>query len=225
MIIKYVTMLIFIRGQILSSAKYIEGLENRLGRMESLLKLSGILPEFDSKTDLGTLEKRLEAQRSQGPTSSGDSPAYLSRPVSSNGTPNSSGIARGSSPVDPTKDDEDSESMTEKMSSLVTNGCGETRFIGSSSGFSIFSPKGMQWVNSKTGDKTFQKLLMMAVQGNNNRFDHWRPDVWDALFANRSPNPLPPKEEARGYVNSKRSPFRLGGSHFFRSCFQTISDS
>src|SRR6266516_7540106 len=41
-------------------AKYIEGLENRLGRMESLLKLSGLLPDEDNgKTDLGTLEKRL----------------------------------------------------------------------------------------------------------------------------------------------------------------------
>src|SRR2546421_3365335 len=45
---------------IIHSAKYIEGLENRLGRMESLLKLSGLLPEEDNgKTDLGTLEKRL----------------------------------------------------------------------------------------------------------------------------------------------------------------------
>ncbi|RAL67533.1 hypothetical protein DID88_008288 [Monilinia fructigena] len=41
-------------------AKYIEGLENRLGRMESLLKLSGLLNEEDGgRTDLGTLEKRL----------------------------------------------------------------------------------------------------------------------------------------------------------------------
>lgn len=66
------------------SAKYIEGLENRLGRMESLLRLSGTLParkkplirrrcrwltclrsttgllgEDDGATDLGTLERRL----------------------------------------------------------------------------------------------------------------------------------------------------------------------
>src|SRR6266536_4193392 len=41
-------------------AKYIEGLENRLGRMESLLKLSGLINEDDlGKTDLGTLVKRL----------------------------------------------------------------------------------------------------------------------------------------------------------------------
>ncbi|KAI5291429.1 hypothetical protein KEM54_004793 [Ascosphaera aggregata] len=41
-------------------AKYIEGLENRLSRMESLLRLSGLLSESDfGKTDLGVLEKRL----------------------------------------------------------------------------------------------------------------------------------------------------------------------
>src|SRR2546421_4830700 len=45
---------------IIHSAKYIEGLENRLGRMESLLKMSGLLSDEDAgKTDLGTLEKRL----------------------------------------------------------------------------------------------------------------------------------------------------------------------
>lgn len=41
-------------------AKYIEGLENRLSRMERLLRLSGVSSEFNSaKTDLSKLEERL----------------------------------------------------------------------------------------------------------------------------------------------------------------------
>ncbi|EWC44067.1 hypothetical protein DRE_01419 [Drechslerella stenobrocha 248] len=178
-------------------AKYIEGLENRLGRMESLLKLSGILPEFDAKTDLGTLEKKLEAQRAASSSPGG---IFFSRPVSASGTPSSSGAIHGSSPSDDVvKDEDEPESLTDKMSSLVTNARGETRFIGSSSGFSIFSPKGIQWVNSKTGDKAFQRVLVKLIQADH-KFEHWRPDVWDAVFSTKVTNPLPSKSEAISYA-------------------------
>jgi hypothetical protein len=41
-------------------AKYIERLENQLGRMENLLRLSGLLSK--GSTDLGMLEKRLASR-------------------------------------------------------------------------------------------------------------------------------------------------------------------
>ncbi|EPS44284.1 hypothetical protein H072_1723 [Dactylellina haptotyla CBS 200.50] len=202
-------------------AKYIEGLENRLGRMESLLKLSGILPEFDSKTDLGTLEKRLEAQRLQ--SIGGNSPGnpLFSRPVSSNGTPNSSGIVCGSSPSDVSKEEEESESLSDKMSSLLTNARGETRFIGSSSGFSIFSPKGIQWVNSKTGDKAFQKMLVKLIQ-TDTKFEHWRPDVWDAVFSTKAQNPLPSKAEAEAYAKEYFSTVNLLFPLYHQETFESM---
>ncbi|KAF3931065.1 hypothetical protein ABW20_dc0105451 [Dactylellina cionopaga] len=202
-------------------AKYIEGLENRLGRMESLLKLSGILPEADSKTDLGTLEKRLEAQRLQ--SISGNSPGnpLFSRPVSSNGTPNSGGVIYGSSPSDASKEEEESESLSDKMSSLVTNARGETRFIGSSSGFSIFSPKGIQWVNSKTGDKAFQRMLVKLIQ-TDHKFEHWRPDVWDDVFATTCHNPLPSKAEAEAYAKEYFSTVNLLFPLYHQQTFESL---
>ncbi|RVD80599.1 uncharacterized protein DFL_008493 [Arthrobotrys flagrans] len=203
-------------------AKYIEGLENRLGRMESLLKLSGILPEFDSKTDLGTLEKRLEAQRLQ--TIGGNSPGnpLFSRPVSSNGTPNSGGMIAGSSPSDAScREEEESESLSDKMSSLVTNARGETRFIGSSSGFSIFSPKGIQWVNSKTGDRAFQKMLVKLMQADH-KFEHWRPDVWDAVFSTKCQNPLPSKAEAESYAQEYFSTVNLLFPLYHQESFESL---
>ncbi|KAK6509596.1 hypothetical protein TWF481_004332 [Arthrobotrys musiformis] len=202
-------------------AKYIEGLENRLGRMESLLKLSGILPEFDSKTDLGTLEKRLEAQRLQ--SIGGNSPGnpLFSRPVSSNGTPNSGGIITGSSPSDISREEEESESLSDKMSSLVTNARGETRFIGSSSGFSIFSPKGIQWVNSKTGDRAFQKMLVKLMQADH-KFEHWRPDVWDAVFSTQCQNPLPSKAEAESYAQEYFSTVNLLFPLYHQASFESL---
>lgn len=50
-------------------AKYIEGLENRLSRMERLLRLSGLFTELNSsKTDLSKLEEQLLEKSRLAPT-------------------------------------------------------------------------------------------------------------------------------------------------------------
>ena len=146
------TMLVPI-ADLVPSAKYIEGLENRLGRMESLLKLSGLLSADDGHTDLGTLEKRLadkaaaNNQSEQARPSTGDATTESggqSDVVSQNGTAaeaqsqthaetskekeQTKGSSR-SSPK-PRKQDEEVEHVAELMCSLVTNNYGETRFIG-----------------------------------------------------------------------------------------------
>ena len=127
------------------SAKYIEGLENRLGRMESLLKLSGLLGNDDSdRTDLGTLEKRL-ANRAQSHSNSGSPTVTNSRSPTSNGhnrqlasphaTPR---LEKEPSPqATNTASDHPEEAqgpeveeLSDLMCSLVTNNCGETRYIG-----------------------------------------------------------------------------------------------
>ena len=72
-------------------AKYIEGLENRLGRMESLLRLSGLLAEDDGgRTDLGTLEKRLQERSQSATRSNAASPQSQASPATAGGRPLSS---------------------------------------------------------------------------------------------------------------------------------------
>lgn len=102
--------------------------------MESLLKLSGLLPEDpDGKTDLGEIERRLTEQ-SQGlrgsmSTSAGRS---SSESVRAN-TPGSSSMHSTNSPTSKEKEQEEEvESLSDMMCSLVTDNCGETRFIGGS---------------------------------------------------------------------------------------------
>ena len=121
-------------------AKYIEGLENRLGRMESLLKLSGLLNEDDGdRTDLGTLEKRLAEQSSN--RSADGSPQSRSQSVSqtqSLGKPRQTSRVENlptpqssaASPDPPKEQGEEVEALSEMMCSLVTNNYGETRYIG-----------------------------------------------------------------------------------------------
>jgi hypothetical protein len=129
-------------------AKYIEGLENRLGRMEALLRMSGLLNEEDGgKTDLGALEKRLaekassssketSARRTESPAPPKSVTTYSlhdssPRPPStrdSQDTPAES-VTSLSTEGDKTVR-EDVENLSEAMCSLVTNNVGETRYIG-----------------------------------------------------------------------------------------------
>ena len=121
-------------------AKYIEGLENRLGRMESLLRLSGLLSEGDNgKTDLGTLEKRL-ADRTMALDAARNgnqftAPSATQQAVTShNTTPrmDSQSSPRTTAATSPEsqKSETEVEALSDMMCSLVTNNCGETRYIG-----------------------------------------------------------------------------------------------
>ncbi|KAI4147150.1 MAG: hypothetical protein LQ340_005677 [Diploschistes diacapsis] len=209
-------------------AKYIEGLENRLGRMESLLKLSGLLNAEDGHTDLGTLEKRLadkalsnQTEQQRRPSTS-DNAASKSPTLSDGGSQN--GIlteAQSQSHTETSKDpepskrnsasspklrkqDEEVEAVAELMCSLVTNNYGETRFIassdggkGSSSGFSIFSPKGIRWVNDKTGDDSFQRMMTESnLDEGSTQFSPWKPEIFGDIFTRKLFRRLPPLSEA-----------------------------
>ena len=176
-------------------------------------------------SDAGTLEKRLgDKTFSQ---SSGDTPARTPERSSKSGslprtvesrthTPQLDRlpVSRDSvaSPAGPPKDNgEPVEELSDMMCSLVTNNCGETRYIGreifsshidqhshisgSSSGFSIFSPKGIQWVNEKTGDNSFQDMIASA-DVNEIKWNFWKPEVFNDLFEIRAFIPLPPEHEA-----------------------------
>jgi hypothetical protein len=134
---------------VFARAKYIEGLENRLGRMESLLRMSGLLSEEEAgKTDLGTLEKRLAEKASskeasiQRTESSAPSKSSSSASVALENSPRPTSARESlETPRDvvtsPSTDGdkpsrEEVENLAEAMCSLVTNNVGETRYIGNS---------------------------------------------------------------------------------------------
>jgi hypothetical protein len=123
-----------------NSAKYIEGLENRLARMETLMRLSGVLPEDDDgSTDLATLERRLadRAGQSATPRNSEIEDRRASMAPSANGTPAQPALPSprsGTASPEPEKqtngENKEEDALAEMMCSLVTNNCGETRYIG-----------------------------------------------------------------------------------------------
>lgn len=143
--------------EVLLSAKYIEGLENRLGRMESLLRLSGLLSQDDGgKTDLGTLEKRLaDRSAASGLNTPNPLPANVnvSNPLASQTQPltapqshqpsprmdsrSMSPRTTATSPGSQKESETEVEALSDMMCSLVTNNCGETRYIGKHSDWNL----------------------------------------------------------------------------------------
>ncbi|KAF2125677.1 hypothetical protein P153DRAFT_369691 [Dothidotthia symphoricarpi CBS 119687] len=217
-------------------AKYIEGLENRLARMESLMRLSGVLPEDDDgSTDLATIERRL-ADRVGGsvtPRTGGSRRESLAPPTglsTQNGTPVPQTVLSPQSdstspepPKETTREDAQEDALAEMMCSLVTNNCGETRYIGSSSGFSIFSPKGIQWVNEKTGDNSFREMISTAAV-EDNKWIQWRPDVFQDIFKRRVYKQMPPKHEALSLLKDYFENFNCMFPLFHEPTFMHLVD-
>ncbi|KAI9852657.1 MAG: hypothetical protein M1838_006114 [Thelocarpon superellum] len=210
-------------------AKYIEGLENRLGRMESLLRLSGLISdEDDGRTDLGTLEKRL-ADRSLGsksPLSEVGNGSMSEERRSSSESHRHAATTNGESTSPPTtvatpdggkKNGEEVEALSDMMCSLVTNNCG------SSSGFSIFSPKGFQWVNEKVGDSSFQDMFVSA-SADDKQWIQWKPEVFNDIFVRRTFQPLPPKEEALSLLKDFFENFNCMFPLFHEPTFMRLVD-
>ena len=110
--------------------------------METLLRLSGLLSADDGgKTDLGTLEKRLADRSLENGASTAKSAENLAaaqsmppQPTMSQYTPH--GESQSTPPTtdtspEPQKNPENEvEALSDMMCSLVTNNCGETRYIG-----------------------------------------------------------------------------------------------
>jgi hypothetical protein len=111
--------------------------------MEALLKMSGLLSDEDGgKTDLGTLEKRLAEKASPKTDNSPRNSLKISPGTDSHhSTPQNheahpsrrQSVATPGSEKEREKEKEaEVEELSDMMCSLVTNNCGETRYIGSS---------------------------------------------------------------------------------------------
>lgn len=112
--------------------------------MEALLKHTGLLgAEDDDRTDLGTLEKRLaDKHHSNGATptrdserssKSGSQPRTLQSPQNTPKVEKMPTPAHSPTDKPPKEKEEAVEELSDMMCSLVTNNCGEARYIGTSS--------------------------------------------------------------------------------------------
>ena len=206
------------------SAKYIEGLENRLARMEALLRKTGLLDAEDGEEpDLAALEKKVDENQGRGQqiTLSPDNPSESSASPQStlHGNKSDSKISAAATPKDGVG--ESVEEISARMGTLTTNAAGESRYLGPSAGWSIFSPKGVEWVNEKTGDLSFQEILDDVAE-RNEKWAYWKP--LDNLFTRRIFQPLPSLEETYSLLRDFFENFNAIFPLFHEATFMRLVD-
>ncbi|KAF7867341.1 hypothetical protein EAF04_005424 [Stromatinia cepivora] len=94
----------------------------------------------------------------------------------------------------PSEEINDQAAMFEKFSTLNISNNGTEEFLGAASGFSIFSPQGLQLISKMTGDDEFANYITATNHIRMNQ--HSVPaSLWYAMPDNKH-KPLPPREIA-----------------------------
>ncbi|KAE8551777.1 hypothetical protein EYB25_005667 [Talaromyces marneffei] len=91
--------------------------------------------------------------------------------------------------------------LSNQLTNLVIDSNGSFNFIGSASGFSLFSPHGVRWISQKVGDKNeLAQLYRILSKHDYESWGHGNVDLW-APKPRSEHSPLPTKEVALEYVN------------------------
>ncbi|EXJ87194.1 hypothetical protein A1O3_04153 [Capronia epimyces CBS 606.96] len=208
------------RGGSRRGAKYMDTLENRLTTMESLLNSSGFLADKDGRHSApgGSMETTMPPIPSVSSGSNTMPPAMTSPDSIGHDLPTLEDSASqhsfhpspGSSERrtvmdrDMTGDDitmsrSGPKDMGDSVDPSLSHPPSRSGRIGSAAGFSIFSPKGVQWVIERTGNKTFKDAIVAAAQ-DEHTMNHWTSDTFNCVFTRRIFRQLPPREETISLV-------------------------
>ncbi|KAK9454864.1 fungal-specific transcription factor domain-containing protein [Dipodascopsis uninucleata] len=151
-------------------SKYIESLENRLERMEDLIRI--YLPDNKERS-----HQRQDNQIAlESPTAQTSRSAHTPQTGNENGNNIATTDCTPSSVTSQTQSDKDDNardsdtgdintilSYKGDSSSLFLSTNDQVKFIGKASIFSIFSPRGLQWIEQKTGDPTVASKIRDAI--------------------------------------------------------------
>ncbi|KAI1608631.1 fungal-specific transcription factor domain-containing protein [Exophiala viscosa] len=106
--------------------------------------------------------------------------------------------------------------LEKEVSNLVINDAGEQKFIGSSSGLSLFSPRGLAWIQRKLGSDKMVAIFRKVQQ---------RSPMWPSIRFGRQSNepsdiyPFPPREIAVYLVDCYFKTFNAVYPLFSRDTF------
>ena len=93
---------------------------------------------------------------------------------------------------------------------------------GSASGFSIFSPKGITWVNEKVGDAQFVSVIS-SVKCDESAW--CQSEIFDDISSRRLHRQLPPKEETRALLKQFFEDFNQTSQLFHEATFMALFES
>ncbi|KAL4784539.1 fungal-specific transcription factor domain-containing protein [Aspergillus varians] len=179
-------------------SRYVKNLEERLRKIESLLRAAGILAET---AELGDPSDTSEYEAEDDSALEDDSDAPSSRYVESRNVPfpHRASVRR---------DLPTSKALNQPFDSNIPAKLYERRrpppvhkvdrgnplFFGRSTPLSILTREGVEWIKSRSGEENSLDTLL-----SHSKFDspwaHWRPDVFYDIFSSSVFKPLPPRAE------------------------------
>jgi hypothetical protein len=237
-----------------TSSKYLDGLEQRLKKMESLLNGSVVneesnltaleLPDLQpsesrkgmassagiqvnmsspprsNNLEQGIFDESIALEQHDSPriydtigkTTHGDFNSHNLPTLEQSPTPHSSHASPSSSEgsrmtdLSVDRDDvwasqsEEIQAVTSSERLLMPNRFGETPFVKPLAGLSIFSPRGIQSVIDRSGNKTFRDAIFAAAR-DENLVDYWGSNAFSSVFTRHVLKQLPPKEETISMVD------------------------
>ncbi|OCL06960.1 hypothetical protein AOQ84DRAFT_378139 [Glonium stellatum] len=92
--------------------------------------------------------------------------------------------------------------LSDAMSSLFINGEGSSRFLGSSSGPSLFSLLALEWISECMGSTAVVNLINSFLDSHATGKRVNKSQLWHPSDADKR-EPLPPKKVADVYINCK----------------------
>ncbi|KAF9884810.1 hypothetical protein FE257_001226 [Aspergillus nanangensis] len=203
----------------LKRTHYVKNLEDRLQKMESLLKAAGLTnddtipptdrdnhPDEESESESesddepydsypefsrhNSDDSRLHTARNSGSSSSKD---FVESTSNANRNSTAPAPSLATNPPE-RKCSQPSSNGLQRPAVFKWDNREDSRYYGRSSFLSILSRDGIEWIKNKTGEVKFLNLVF----SDNNRdspWDYWRPDVFHDVFSSRVFKALPPRAE------------------------------
>ncbi|RFU31904.1 hypothetical protein B7463_g4414, partial [Scytalidium lignicola] len=100
--------------------------------------------------------------------------------------------------------------LSDRLSTLVIDEKGASHFLGASSGFSLFSPQGLQWISDRTGSDELSRFITTLTKTGIRPLSHGPSELWYTLSPSER-EPLPSKHVAERLI--------LSYFDMFNSCF------
>ncbi|KAL4891775.1 fungal-specific transcription factor domain-containing protein [Aspergillus ambiguus] len=199
------------KRETLKRTHYVKNLEDRLHKMETLLKAAGLIKEdIIAHPDLYGEDENLDGE------SDDDSEQHEPHPEPSrqNSTDSSPMGQESTGTVDiedvpnqnPHRPVDSSTPFPQRRrlgpcSNVIQehpvfrwDNREDSRYYGRSSFLSILSREGIEWIKEKTGEVRFLNLIFSDTN-RDTPWDYWRPDVFHDVFSSRVFKALPPRAE------------------------------
>lgn len=178
--------------------EYVLSLKTRIEKVETLLKMAGVLPESELTNDPYHEDDESDDDGDSLPHDTWDVPRQRNGSLANTSRPSLD--SNNSSDADWQLGKYAGGGDIEGTPIFRSHESDDARYLGRSCSLSILSRGGIEWIKSKTGDVSFLRILS-PDSIHDSPWGVWRPDVFHDLFASQVYRPLPSRLEVFSLIN------------------------